>query len=99
MDSSTCVCCNRKYRIEWYNYYDLCDYCFIQFDNQKMNGRFGGEDWRRMIFYTENVNEFLNKKICTHQSLGHIDPPQGPIVFLRLPRGSTGPQEPQGQSQ
>lgn len=57
-----CHCCSKKYEIGNYNFYHLCDECFNQFDNQKMNGRFSFGK----VDYYENVKDFINAKICTH---------------------------------
>ena len=47
-------------------------YSFIIFDNQKMKGRFRplmGTLGTKEGFYTESVDEFINKKICTHKNV------------------------------
>ncbi len=60
----SCICCNIQYQNTGYNFYTLCNDCFNEFDNQKMNGRFSFGT----IPYHENVRDFIASQNCTHNN-------------------------------
>lgn len=77
--SMCCACCHEQYAMGYYNFHNLCDSCFNQFDNQKMKGRFGQlrefaeqggqgqyEQKPEPDFYTESSIEFIKSGKCNH---------------------------------
>lgn len=62
-----CKCCNKDYKVQTYDFHKLCNNCFNQYDNQKMEGRFaamiGGY---KQIAYHESSDEFVSAKVCLH---------------------------------
>ncbi len=58
--TQTCTRCGQSYKRGEWDFYSLCDPCFDQFDEQKMQGRFAfltaGE---RPTDYYESVSEWM----------------------------------------
>lgn len=43
-ETITCIRCNAKYTRGIWDFYSLCNSCFVKFDEQKMRGRFSTID-------------------------------------------------------
>ena len=74
-DEITCRCCGEKYKRGGWNFYDLCNPCFIQFDVQKMRGRLGRMGLATLFGIaphkatdTEDSDEFIKSGKCTHKA-------------------------------
>lgn len=63
-----CRCCQMEYTVKSFDFHNLCDNCFVQYDNQKMQGRFAPLTGTNPEFYTESVSEFIESGRCTHLS-------------------------------
>ena len=61
---SKCRKCLKKYIIKGWNFYNLCDSCFVAFDSQKMQGRFGKYlGGQENLKWFEDVDEWLKSLI------------------------------------
>ncbi len=61
-----CICCEKMYENDSYDFHRLCHQCFNSFDNQKMHGRFAPITKEQVDFYTESVKEFIASGRCKH---------------------------------
>lgn len=73
-DEITCICCGKRYKRGYWNFYNLCDPCFVQFNQQKMRARMGavaqflGGKEVKVKDATESAEEFVSWKRCTHEN-------------------------------
>lgn len=62
-DTLVCIACNKSYVRGNYDFHQLCDSCFNEFDSQKMNARFKSLDSKEFPKYFEDSEEWaLSKK-------------------------------------
>lgn len=65
-----CKCCNASYEKGTYNFYNLCNPCFNQFDNKKMEARFAPLTGLKYDVATrgnsEDSDAFVRGGECTH---------------------------------
>lgn len=66
-DQLTCICCNKVYTNNNFNFHDLCHLCFNHYDNQKMNGRFSIFSSTPLV-YIESSKQFVESGLCTHDN-------------------------------
>ena len=67
-----CRCCGMRFvpvEGQWI-FYNLCDLCFVVFDEQKMQGRFGRIGWGPPLpegaVYYESCEAWLRSSFCDH---------------------------------
>ena len=70
-----CRCCGRRFipaQGQW-GFYNLCDACFVTYDEQKMRGRFGkvglGSPLPEGAVYYESCGVWLKASLCDHRSM------------------------------
>lgn len=57
-----CRCCKKEWTPADWNFYDLCDECFSEFDTQKMRGRFSSLNGQEQIAYFESADEWIQSR-------------------------------------
>lgn len=66
--NNTCMHCKKEYVPEYCNFHDLCNACFDEFNDQKMNGRHTLLGWRKPSndkYYESAIEWSKSKAIST----------------------------------
>ena len=57
-----CRACKKEWTPGVWNFYDLCDECFAEFDSQKMRGRFSSLGGGEQLAYFESADEWIQSR-------------------------------------